>query len=287
MAKKISKEVEDIIVENYKNGKSPYWMVKNIECLKDKRANSIYDVLKRLGIETHRKITLTDEQRKNRRKYSVNDDYFEIIDTEEKAYWLGFLYADGWLRSDSDKIGLSLALEDKEHIEKFKKSLDSKSIIKVYEQKQGFNAGSYYARILITSSKMKKDLISNGMLEHKTEKITFPNFLNKNLYRHFIRGYFDGDGSITCGGYQVCGNKDFNIKIVGTKELLNSFKEILGVNTTLSQRHPDRNVNNYSITIGGNLQVRRIMDYLYKDSTIYLIRKYKKYEELIKQQSVV
>lgn len=282
MAVKVSKEIEEIIVSNYNNGKSPYWMVENIEELKYKKPNVIYGILKRLGVNSKRKIVLTDEQRLSRRKFNVNDDYFENIDTPEKAYWLGFLYADGWLVSNEDKIGITLCKEDKCHLESFKKAIDSESPIKTYKQGSGYANGEDYIRILITSKKMKKDLIRHGVLAQKTNILKFPS-LDKNLYNHFIRGYFDGDGSLTYGGTLVNGKRVFNIKFVGTKELLESIQNILGLNLKLGQRHPERDINNYDFTINGNVQVKRIMDYLYNNSTIHLERKYKKYLELINQ----
>lgn len=282
MAKKISKELEQIIIDNYNNGMSPYWMVENIDELKGKRPSVVYGILKRLGVKTKRKIVLTDEQRLSRRKFDVDDNYFEVIDTAEKAYWLGFIYADGWLLSNEDKIGITLCKEDECHLEAFKKAVKSKSPIKTYNQIGGYANGEDYVRILITSKKMKQDLIKHGVLIQKTEILEFPN-LDKELYNHFIRGYFDGDGSLTYGGTLVNGNRIFNIKFVGTKEMLESIQSILGLKLKLGQRHPDRNVNNYDITINGNVQVKRIMDYLYNNSTIHLERKYNKYLELINQ----
>ena len=97
MAVKYNDDLENKIVELYKQNISPYQMVKIIPELQGKRPSVIYGILKRKGIESHRKCSLTDEQRLNRRKYNVNDSYFEKIDTEHKAYWLGFIYADGYI----------------------------------------------------------------------------------------------------------------------------------------------------------------------------------------------
>lgn len=283
MAVKISNELEQIIVNNYKDGKSPYWMVNNIEELKGKRPSVIYGILKRLGVELRRKITITDEQKLSRRKYNVNDDYFENIDTDEKAYWLGFMYADGWVITNQDKLGITIAEVDREHLVKFKKAVQSESEIKTYVQKSGYANGEKYVRILITSKKMKADLVAHGVTEKKTDIITFPKHLDKNLYSSFIRGYYDGDGCLTYGGTQVNGKKKFNIKIVGTDDMLININKIFDTKVKLIKRHPERDTNNYTITICGNVQVRRIMDYMYKDCTVCLDRKYEKYLELVNQ----
>ena len=99
MAKRYDVELEKKIVKEYENGMTPYKMVKLIPELKGKRPSVIYGILKRLNVQVRNPIVITDEQKLNRRKYSVNDNYFNVIDTEEKAYWLGFIYADGFISS--------------------------------------------------------------------------------------------------------------------------------------------------------------------------------------------
>ena len=283
MAKKYDKHLDDLIKYYYcELGKSPYWMVQNVEEFKGKRPSVIYGVMERLNIKTKKSITLTEKQRKSRRKYNLNDDYFENIDNEHKAYWLGFLYADGYV-TNKDKIGISLSKIDYGHLVKFKNDISAEAPIKLYTQTQGYVEGTQYARIILSSKKMKDDLVSNGVLENKTDILEFPKKLDKNLYNHFIRGYFDGDGCITHGGYQKDGTEKFNIKIVGTMEMLNKINEVFGTCVKLIKRHPDRDTNNYTITICGNRQVKRVMDFLYKDATIYLDRKYEKYLNLLKQ----
>lgn len=282
MAKRISKEIERLIIDNFNNGKSPYWMVNNVEELKGKRPSVIYGILERLRLKPNKSIPLTNEQKINRRKYNVDDDYFENIDTEHKAYWLGFLYADGFLLTNKNKVGLTLSIEDKDHIEKFKNDVKSESPVKIYNQKSGYSAGNDYARLLITSEKMKNDLINHGVVENKTQILKFPNLRN-DLINHFIRGYFDGDGCLTTAGMYINGNKKFNIKIVGTKDMISNIQKCFGTNLKIIQRYPNRNVDNWTLTINGNVQVKNIMEYLYNDSTIYLERKYKKYLELINQ----
>ena len=276
MAKKYSVAIEQKIVDYYNQGISPYKMVQLIPELYGKRPSVIYDVLKRLGIKSHNPSPLTEQQKKKRRKYDVNDDYFEIIDTEHKAYWLGFLYADGYITTIENKIGIALSDTDKSHLYKFRDCIDSQSPIKDYVQTEGYNKGSPYSRIIITSEKMKKDLLSKGVLENKTNMLIFPDYTQvpKTLVRHFIRGYIDGDGSLTHSSVSNL------IKITGTKEILLGIQKELKTNVALEQRYPERNVNNYSITIGGNIQVKRILKFLYENSTMYLERKYKRYEEI-------
>lgn len=280
MAKRYDVELEKKIVKEYKNGMTPYQMVKLIPELKGKRPSVIYGILKRLNVQVRNPIVITDEQKLTRRKYSVNDNYFNVIDTEEKAYWLGFIYADGYVITGMDKIGISLNSIDKNHLDKFKQATLATYPINDYEEKSGYGIGSIYSRILITSKQMKNDLLRLGIYENKTLILKFPAQVPQRLIRHFIRGYFDGDGSLTYGRKQVCGNCNYSIKFIGTIEMINAIQEYLGTSVKEEQRYPERNVNNYSITIGGNQQVRKILDNLYQGATIYLERKYNRYIEL-------
>lgn len=262
-------------------------MIKMIPELKNKRPTVIYGILKRLGIKPKRKIVLTDKQRNKRKIYTVNENYFSIIDSEDKAYWLGFIYADGYITSASDKIGITLSYEDKEHLELFSKCISSTYPIKEYIQYSGFSVGNKFCRILISSRKMKQDLKDKGVSENKTTIIKFPSEkqVPRNLLNHFIRGYLDGDGSITTHSKTKNNKKNYSIKICGTCEFIEGFKKTFGLSIKKEQRYGDRNVNNYSLTIAGNKQVLKILNSIYKNSNFYLKRKYNKYIELINQSN--
>lgn len=120
----------------------------------------IYQVLKRNG---------KDKPISNKR-YDVNDNYFENIDTEEKAYWLGFLYADGYVRAIKCKDGLTnrfgelklkLSINDKEHIELFKKCICSTHKIKDMEStviNNGKTSHTICSSFSVFNLKMVEDL---------------------------------------------------------------------------------------------------------------------------------
>lgn len=126
-----------------------------------------------------------------KRKYNCNDNYFENIDSEEKAYWLGFLMADGCVQSKR-KFKLTLQIRDYSHLEKFKKSIDSDNLIYIWKNKNNRE----YCEIVISSTKMVESLEKLGCVSRKTKIVKFPPNLNDKLIRHWIRGYFDGDGCI-------------------------------------------------------------------------------------------
>ena len=109
----------------------------------------IYDALKRWKVSTR-------NLRDSHLVYSVNDDYFSEIDTEEKAYWLGFIYADGYVTGS--KLGIAIANLDRMHLEKFKKCIGSDYKIKSYVSNSVYGSCKY-CRILINSEKLVKDIM--------------------------------------------------------------------------------------------------------------------------------
>lgn len=218
------------------------------------------DAFKKLGLEIR-------SNKINSRKYSANFRYFREIDSHEKAYWLGFIYADGFISGAQGrkKFGLSLSEKDISQIEKLKKCMESDYPINKYTVRAGYKPGSRYARLIVENEDMYDDLISHGVVEHKTDILKPPN-IKPEYNNSFILGYFDGDGSIFvsnshCPFYQV--------NIVGTDDLLefihNDFvaNSLVTKNIKIEKRRDNQTVS--YIRYGGNKQVCRIMDYLYTD----------------------
>lgn len=229
---------------------------------------SVLDNLRRYGC----KIRTISE---GRRRYETNEHFFDEIDTEEKAYILGFLYADGYNNEKRGAIKLSLMEDDKEILEKITKIIQPNRPImftsNIKKRENGSKAkDSYY--MLICSKHMSKSLASLGCMQNKTFKIKFPsiNIVPKHLQSSFIRGYFDGDGGISVA-------KNIQSSITGTVDFLHEIQNILyneiGFNKT--KLVVDRYcVNNIAeIRIGGKNQIIKFGDYLYKNANIFLKRK--------------
>lgn len=262
------KEILQQSVELYKQGLSAHKVRK----ITNIGVETLYKYLREKGLIRSNSI--------NSRKYYVDHIFFNIIDTEEKAYWLGFLYADGYITKAKygKYIGISLGVKDESHLEKIKKSLNATYPIKTYNS-INFGVETEYVRLLISSDQMFNDLIEKGLVERKSLVLKFPdnNIVPKNLVHHFIRGYFDGDGS-----FKKSQDSFYAFQVCGTKEFLNSLAiYIYHPNLKLGKRHKDKNNNNYSLEIGGRQQVIKIGDYMYKNATIYLDRKYQRYLDLI------
>lgn len=211
----------------------------------------------------------------NSRKYNHIENYFENIDSEEKAYWLGFMYADGYITNNS--FGFSINIIDKNHAIKFNESLQANNPIHEYKG-TGYSENSIMCRTLLTSAKTVNDLINKGCIRNKTLQLKFPteDIVPRHLMYHFLRGYMDGDGSINFhkkGNYQA-----WQISFIGQKDFLNKIKDFF--NKTDLKLSTKDNIT-YQINFTGNQQVKRILNILYHDATIYLDRKYEKYREFM------
>ena len=209
--------------------------------------------------------------------YQCNYDYFENIDSDEKAYWLGFLAADGcnYRRETNATILLNIHQKDLDHLIKFQASLNSNIPIKNLIQNDGFSNNTPMSRFAINSMKMSKDLEKLGIVPRKS-LILKPPIIDEKYYLPFILGYFDGDGSI-CKLKQYT---NYEGSIQGTKEMLNWINSVLQLDCKLRQRNPNSNLNNYYISIGGTNKIYNILYKLYNSCNIHLERKYLIYKEL-------
>ena len=215
------------------------------------------------------------------RKYFFDFNYFEKIDDEKKAYWLGFLYADGNIvKQDNRGYGeqefkISVAKRDEEILEKYKEDLKSTYPLRYDESSHKQNPKNQIQVICsYRSQKTVEDLKKLGCVENKSLILTFPNeqqVPNEFIY-DFIRGYFDGDGSIT--SYQG----KYNINIVGTKDFISKLATYFEGGSVYQDK---RKENSWYYNLGGNHQVLKFYHLLYDNSTRYLKRKYDKFQPLI------
>lgn len=218
------------------------------------------------------------EYRNDNHIYKANYRIFQNIDNAEKAYWLGFLAADGYVyqRNNSQAgnfCGINIHRKDRQHLEKFKIFMNSDVNIIDHIQTEGFSNNTPMSRIIFNSNDMVNDLIEKGVTPRKSLTLQPPN-INKEFYLPFILGYFDGDGSI----FQSS-NKEFYINIVGTKEILEWINNILNINAKLEQRK-ETEKNNYYIRCGGYQKPYNIMKQLYDSVSVHLDRKYDIYKNL-------
>lgn len=202
-----------------------------------------------------------------------HDDNFFSKENEESFYWAGFLAADGCVmnkkRSYTFLLKLALARKDLTHLEKFKKALKATEPIKIFMDKKGHVSCNFN----IVSKQICEDLVKFGIVPRKTFILKFPEFVKNHKFIYsYIRGYIDGDGCFTKHKqYKKCDQNILNI--LGTKEFLNVISEIFCKDLKINERIIHKKGNIYSITFSGNIIVNKIVNLLYKDSTVELDRK--------------
>lgn len=206
-------------------------------------------------------------------RYLCNDHYFDNVNTEDKAYILGLLYADGTNFTKRHYIMLGLQERDKQLLDIIRNKMEVETPLS-YLVVDIENRSNMY-RLKIISEHMSKTLNDLGMCANKSLVLKFPEWLDESLYHHFIRGYFDGDGSIARGKWQ------YNCNLVGTEQFCQKISDILkdrlDIDCTIyDQLH---NGATRTLSIHNKKGATKFLDYIYKDATIYLQRKYDIYSE--------
>lgn len=213
--------------------------------------------------------------------YNYNTNFFEVVDSEEKAYWLGFLYADGCVRGLEMKARVEVGLQigDKTHLQKLVESIDGNQNIYVDKDQT-------VARLSICSTKMAQDLIKLGCIPRKTyARLRLPK-LSHSLTRHFIRGFVDGDGWLSVGDYfsnqrgKTYRRYDFGIASNYTDILkdIQLYFESHGIVSHIAERE-----DCCSLKTSSRKSVKSVIDLLYSDCTIFLDRKHIKAKEILKE----
>lgn len=222
-------------------------------------------------------------------KYSCNEKFFSA-DNEASLYWAGFIVADGCLRikksqySNIKILEVSLGTGEKEHLEKFKSAIEYNGPI--YSRYIGDSKIDghrlYNHHLTIASSGMYDDLVNRFEIHpNKTNLCNYPDRLKHKLSKDFLRGYFDGDG-----GFYLSTSKrktpQMTMRICGTLEFLEQYKvEIETATDIVSNSKPYMYNGQGSLNYSGNISTRKIADFLYRDSNIYMSRKKKQAEEII------
>lgn len=206
------------------------------------------------------------------RKYKLNESFFDSIDTEEKAYIVGLLYADGYNNTKAGAIEISLQARDRLILEKIKTLLET-DIPLIYYKSTSPTHQDYY-KLIIHSRHISDQMVKLGMYRAKSLILDFPEWLDKEFYPSFLRGYFDRDGWVATT------KTDYASSIVGTKNFCESVKLILdtlGIESKISYTHNKESATR-NLIIYKRESTKKFLDYIYNDATIYLQRKYDVYK---------
>lgn len=256
--------IEKEILESYiEKGLS----AKDISNKLNKSTTTIFRYFKKYGLKSN-------VGSQGARKHKFNETFFEVIDSEEKAYWLGFIAADGCIYNNSNawRLQINLKGSDKEHLEKFQASIGS--TYKIAEKTVG---KSNVCQLKVNSKAMCFNLIELGIVERKSLEVKMPKISN-DLIRHFIRGYFDGDGNIK-NFYDKNNRHRYNFNIVGGVDMLNSINDNMPCRLDIYKIKRDSDIFTLETTMKSKLV--SIYNFLYKDATIYLSRKKDIYDNLM------
>ena len=267
---KLDENIQNQIIEAYKNNMS----LREIEKQFGATRATVSKFLEAKGIKT--------TKGNHYRKYFHDVDFFEIIDTEEKAYWLGFMYADGYIINNEnhygeDDFGLTLAEDSLDSIEKFKKSINATNPIR-YDDSKGI--GQRQVKIVCRSQKTVNDLIDKGVLKNKSLILKPPTKVPQELIRHFIRGFFDGDGSLTRYQNKNCTHVAFGINFTTTYDMAKWLQNIFQTGNVFPEK---RRKATWYFSLGGNQQVLKFCHYMYDNASIWMDRKYNRYKELLEK----
>ena len=244
------------------------------------KRQSISSRLKAMGIEVVN----------NQNKVKFNENIFDSVDTEEKAYWLGFIYADGYIKYNEEGekpsyiFELSLSVEDVEHLRKFNLFMGHiKDNVKIGNSKC---EGKIFKRCRwgIANKHLWNILNNYGCTPRKSLTLKFPDesiFIESNKYskeeliKHFIRGYWDGDG---CLSWCDKDHKQPHVSVLGTEDFLTEIKSHLPLKYDYVLGYNNKSEITRALSLHGR-NGYELADYLYKNATIYLDRKYNKYLE--------
>jgi len=269
MGKRLTQEEKNELVEAYLGGKTL------------KEAGDMFGVSTTVGSDELKKRGLRARTTSEiKTKYKINESFFDVIDTEEKAYWLGFITADGCITNGNLFIGLKY--DDINHLEKFRKSVNAEQPVRVGFGKRG---EKFYKKCSITihNKSFVKKIKKLGITENKSFTATICPNIPETLESAYWRGLIDGDGSFgiyeTKRGYTWC-----QVDLVGSRSICESFKKWV---TKISDRNPMTlsHASIFRVRYGGRTAPVAILKELYENSTIFLSRKYLKFLNIVERDN--
>lgn len=213
-----------------------------------------------------------DTKENMKKKYNFNEKYFDEIDNQNKAYFLGFLIADGNVSKTSGRICIDLQSQDKHILESFCSELGMPNKhLSFNDRSHTTNQDVYY--LTFTSNHMKDALSKYGIVPNKSLIYEYPDNIPRELIRHLLRGYFDGDGCFTIS------NSSCHIFLIGTYQFMDYLRQYIevyiGCHCCFYQHK--NNKNTYVINISGKKNCYDFLSYIYQEAELFLFRKYNKF----------
>lgn len=274
-------EIENKVIDNYVNKK--YGQLKSGREF-GLSATAVKNILLKNNIQVrdlHESICLANQSNdRTRQHYFKNPDFFKT-ENSNMAWILGFLAADGNVSKNGNKIRIELSYVDKEILERIKEIMKIDNPIKEREDKRGF----CFVSLEWSCKEHKEDLKKYSIVPCKTYILEPPLKLNPEYYIDYIRGYFDGDGTININTYQ--NKKSIRWGICGASEpMLRWIISVLSeqYNIPKVNLHKDKSKEQifYSFVYSTNSS-KKIYDILYTENSLFLKRKKEKFDKIIQE----
>ena len=202
------------------------------------------------------------------RTHTLDERYFDVIDTEAKAYWLGFILADGNVNKTILACSIGLGLVDTDHLLKLAAAVNSS--VPLASDNDG-----RLSVLTLHSAQLCRDLVRWGVIPAKTGRHGTPP-IDPDLLRHLYRGFFDGNGSL----FECKTAGDWRFELVGPPPFIADFQAWVIARTGLREKKLVERPPVASIRYAGGVCVEQVMDLLYEDATVYLDRKHAKLQDL-------
>jgi len=264
----ITEEKTNLIHSLYSNGTSVSKISKELHASK----RTIRRVLKEAGIKPRDGFSYA-------RKHHFDEHYFDVIDTEEKAYFLGFIYGDGNNFYKKNRISINLNSVDKEILEKFSDLISKEKLVKTYTRSNGKEV----SELVLVSKHLSNHMKTLGIVQRKSEILTFPEWLDEKLHKHFIRGLIDSDGCVYIKNGK---NTSHTVALIATTNINTRINDIVREKLRIegyfgkATKQKEDVIN--MLYIKGYFKCKVFLDWIYSDCFIKLERKYSKYLEFIK-----
>lgn len=237
------------------------WSLKEIGKAYKCWGSTIGNHLKEWGVKPHKRYNNIYELKEV--------DYFNNIDDEHKAYWYGFLLADGHINNRG--ITITLQHQDEYMLELFKADIGSETPI----TKNVLG----YPTFTLTCKQFASYLLNKGLSNRKSYNIDIQlvsSYVPDYLKHHFIRGMFDGNGCIQYYKYDYQKTPMFHLGYTGLKNVCDYIYNVLN----LSNKYVSEGNDIFTVTSKNYKKINEINDYLYENATIYLIRKKKTFDDI-------
>lgn len=270
---RLTNEMRNNIVDMYLSGENK----ESISNIVHVSYGTVARVLKENSIQIRSKSDI-------KRRYHCNEHYFDEIDTPNKAYILGILYADGCI-TDDRHVSLTLQDGDIDILDRINKELNSdRPLLFINKKKENSKWLNAY-QLIFNSEHMVNMLIKHGCYKRKSLILKYPTWLSIDLQRHFLRGYMDGDGSISKNP------KKMSASFVGTHSFVTDaamiVQKYLLLHVYIYVRTLHENADPTSVfNLNHKCDACVFLDWIYRDADLYMHRKYDIYKSIYSNNNI-